>query len=126
MTKPFTKNSIQTRLLTWFGGEYVGEDIYGNRYYQEKLLFGKFNRPLRRWVLYKNEPEASTIPAEWFGWIHFTHEHPLLKREKYNWEKPHQENLTGTAHAYNPESYVLKPSVAKTLPKRYEPWQPKS
>jgi NADH:ubiquinone oxidoreductase subunit len=120
----FSKNSIQTRLLTWVSGEWIGEDSLGNRYFQEKLLFGKFNRPLRRWVLYKGIPDASKIPSEWFGWIHFTHERPLVNRTKHSWEKPHEENMTGTPYAYSPTDQFSNQGVAKTVTKRYEPWQP--
>ena len=118
------QNSLQTRLLTWFFGERVGEDQFGNQYYQEKILFAKYNRPLRRWVLYNGEPDASKIPAEWFGWLHFTHEHPVQRREKYSWEKPHQPNLTRTGKSYRPKGHLLNQSLAKTTTKRYEAWKP--
>jgi NADH:ubiquinone oxidoreductase subunit len=120
----FSKNSLQVHLLTFFAGELTGEDQFGNRYYQEKLLFSKFNRPLRRWILYKGTPEASKIPAEWFGWLHFTHERQLDDREKYAWIKQHQQNMSGTPQAYRPFYQILKPDIAKSLPKRYESWQP--
>jgi NADH:ubiquinone oxidoreductase subunit len=120
----FSKNSIQTRLLTMFAGELVGEDYFGNKYFQEKLLFCKYNRPLRRWVLYKGMPEASKIPAQWFGWLHFTYERPLRDQAKYDWIKPPQQNLTGTPESYYPSHQILKPDIAKIPPKRYESWQP--
>jgi NADH:ubiquinone oxidoreductase subunit len=124
-SKPsFSKNSLQVRILTFIAGEFVGQDQFGNRYFHEKLLFSKFNRPLRRWVLYKGTPEASKVPAEWFGWLHFTHERPITEQAKYDWEKPHQQNLTGTPLAYRPSYEILKPDVAKSAPKRYESWQP--
>ena len=50
--------TLGTRLLTWFRGELVGTDNFGNRYYREKGA-----RPLRRgggrasrekrWVMYE-------------------------------------------------------------------------
>lgn len=120
----YSKNSLQVRLLTFFAGEFVGSDLYGNRYFHEKLLFSKRNRPLRRWVLYNGTPEASKIPAEWFGWLHFTHERPLMDREEYPWIQPHQQNLTGTPMAYNSSQQILKPSIAKFASKRYESWKP--
>lgn len=46
-------------------------------------------------------------------------ERPLLRKE---WEKPHQENLTGTALAYAP-----KGSIRRQNPKTrtdYEAWTP--
>lgn len=119
-----SQNTIQTRLLTWFLGEHVGEDVFGNQYYQEKLLFAKYNRAPRRWVLYNGIPDASKVPAEWFGWLHFTHEHPLQSREKHTWEKPHQPNLTRTGTSYRPKGHILNRGLANGLAKRYEAWRP--
>ena len=74
----------------------MGKDNFGNKYYESKK--GK------RWVIYSNEIDASKIPVEWYSWIHFTpnkieKNHNL---KKYNWQKPHQPNLTGTDLAYYP------------------------
>ena len=74
-----------TRLFTSRKGVKVGEDEQGNVYYQEKG--GR-----RRWVIYKNGPiEASRVPADWHGWLHYTmddipSEKPLPTKE---WEKDH-------------------------------------
>jgi NADH dehydrogenase (ubiquinone) 1 alpha subcomplex subunit 12 len=52
-------------------GTLVGEDKYGNKYYENNYYF--FGR--NRWVEYtewKNiEYDGSQIPAEWFGWMHY-------------------------------------------------------
>src|ERR1700733_7895729 len=45
-----------TLMTTWFSGEAVGTDEFGNRYYQTKD--GK-----RRWVLYNGTVEASRVGA---------------------------------------------------------------
>ena len=45
-------------------GKFVGNDEFGNRYYEGKN--GK------RWVIYKHTIDASKIPVEWYSWIHFT------------------------------------------------------
>lgn len=124
MKKTYKKNSIQTRLLTWFCGELMGEDPNGNKYYQEKVMFGKFNRPMRRWVLYNGTPDPTTIPAVWFGWMHFTNEEPLLEYRHLPWQKDHQPNLTGTPGAYRPDMTENNRSIAKKPLKRYEPWKP--
>jgi NADH:ubiquinone oxidoreductase subunit len=113
---------IATRLLIWLKGQYVGEDCFGNRYYQEKFLFSKPNRPPRRWVYYRGEAEASKVPSEWHGWLHFTHEAPLAI-PPYKWQKPHQPNLSGTSQAYRPPQSATQGSFPST-PKRYEAWQP--
>ena len=60
----WNRQTLGTRLFTIFFGKLVGEDIYGNKYYKSKK--GK------RWVIYKDEIDASKIPNEWYSWIHFT------------------------------------------------------
>ena len=47
-------NLIQTKIFSSFAGQCVGEDDLGNTYYQEKMLFGRPQRPLKRWVIYKS------------------------------------------------------------------------
>jgi NADH:ubiquinone oxidoreductase subunit len=122
--------TIGTLLFTWWKGVRVGTDEFGNRYYREKP--GRRLRPgggrdsrERRWVLYKGEPEASKVPAEWHAWLHHTvNELPNPDRRKYPWEKPHLPNLTGTARAYRPPGSLLKGGRRAAATGDYEPWQP--
>ena len=77
---------------------------------KEHLNFGK---------IYSYEIDASKIPVEWYSWIHFTANkiektHDL---KKYDWQKPHQPNLTGTDSAYYP--YKNK----NVNVKKYKPWK---
>ena len=58
----WNRQTLGTRLYTLLFGKKVGEDNYGNKYYQSKS--GK------RWVIYNGEIEASKIPDEWYCWIH--------------------------------------------------------
>lgn len=93
--------SIQIRLLTWWRGQYVGQDAYGNTYYQDKKVSREGR--IRRWVIYKGVPEATKIPPEWHGWLHYaTDEIPEANDQLYAWQRPHQRNLTGTRFAYRP------------------------
>ena len=92
----WNRDTIGTRIKTILFGRLVGQDTFGNKYYQSKS--GK------RWVIYANEIDATKIPVEWFSWIHFMsnkieNNHEL---DKYEWQKPHQSNLTGTEKAYYP------------------------
>ena len=48
--------------------ERVGEDMFGNVYYRGGPRADKRER---RWVMYKTAPEASLIPPEWHGWLHY-------------------------------------------------------
>lgn len=109
--------NIAILLRTWWRGRLVGEDSQGNKYYEDKkkMRYGK----LRRWVLYKGRAEASKIPAEWHGWLHFTTSEPPLLQQRYAWEKEHLPNLTGTLYAHQPKG--LKGLISL---KDYEAWTP--
>ena len=61
---------IGTRLFTWMRGELVGSDAQGNKYYQDKRVIP--GRRRKRWVMYNGVAEASRVPAEWHGWLHYT------------------------------------------------------
>ena len=100
-----------TRLQTIFFGKFVGEDKFGNKYYENK-------KRKKRWVIYKGEIEATKIPVEWYSWIHsiknkIEDNHDL---KKYEWQKNHSPNQTGTDKAYNPQT---KQDANK---KKYNSW----
>lgn len=84
-------NTVGTRFFTWRRGKRIGEDQFGNIYYEDN------DELCRRWVIYKNYSEASMIPPGWHGWIHYrTNIPPPQENYKaYKWEKPHKPNLTG-------------------------------
>ena len=89
----WNQDTIGTKIKTFFSGKLVGVDSSGNKDDESK------NK--KRWVIYNDEIDASKIPIEWYSWIHFTknkieNKHDL---EKYNWQKPHQSNQTGTKNA---------------------------
>ena len=107
----WNQDTFGTRLKTIFFGKLVGTDELGNKYYESKN--GK------RWVIYSNTIDASKIPVEWYSWIHFTPNKIEKKHilEKYEWQKPHQENLTGTDSAYYPNKN--KDGVKK----KYSSWK---
>ena len=63
--------TLGTALATWRHGELVGMDEQGNRYYRDKN--GKsINGKPRRWVVYNGDVEATRVPPEWHGWLHYT------------------------------------------------------
>ena len=100
-----------TRLQTIFFGKLVGQDKDGNKYYE--------NKKGKRWVIYKNEVEATNIPNNWYSWIHYTknkieNEHNL---KEFSWQKPHKPNQTGTDKAYYPNT---NKNVTK---KKYNTWK---
>ncbi len=123
--------TIGTRLLTLFCGQLVGTDGFGNRYYREKGRRtlprggGRASRE-KRWVVYRGEPEASKVPAEWHGWLHHTVDDPPGPddRARHPWEKAHEPNLTGTALAYHPPGSILRGGRRAPSTADYEPWTP--
>ena len=92
----WNQETLGTKLKTIFYGKLAGKDSSGNKYYESKS--GK------RWVIYNDEIDASKIPTEWYSWMHFTNNRIENNHElnKYDWQKPHQSNQTGTENAYHP------------------------
>jgi len=92
----WNRQTLGTRIFTIFFGKLVGQDEYGNKYYQ--------NKNGKRWVIYNGEIDATKIPNEWYSWIHFTKNkiENLHEIKKFSWQKPHQSNLSGTKKAYRP------------------------
>ena len=116
--------SIGTLLLTFFTGTLVGEDEQGNKYYKDQRRFRHGKE--KRWVVYRGVVEASSVPAEWHGWLHHRtdafpgNEAPQNK----DWQKPHEANPTGTAQAYRPPGHLLKEGRRDRATGDYESWQP--
>ncbi|MBP5857356.1 NADH:ubiquinone oxidoreductase subunit NDUFA12 [Marivibrio halodurans] len=121
-----------TRVITWLNGDYVGEDAYGNRYYQAKSAAAK-GRRRRRWVIYSDDPkspvdrdEASRVPPMYHAWLHYTladfpNESTIARRP---WQKEHQPNLTGTPLAYRPPGHTLRGGQRDRATGDYEAWTP--
>ena len=125
------------RIFTWWNGttfgtsmmirrrgEKVGEDEYGNTYYEERKE--TYDGRKRRWVTYKGYADASRIPAEWHGWLHHMYdqrpsEEPLKTQ---TWEKPHHPNLTGTVYAYKPKGSLDRGGERAKVTGDYEAWNP--
>ena len=113
----WNSQTLGTQLYTWRNGNKVGEDSQGNIFYETRD--GK-----RRWVIFNGEAEASRVDADWHGWLHHTFKEPPTEKPLAHkpWEKPHLENLTGTALAYAP-----KGSIRQAQPETrsdYEAWSP--
>ena len=109
--------TLNTQFWTWRKGVKVGDDEAGNVFYETRD--GK-----RRWVIYNGEAEASRVSPDWHGWLHHTFDQPPTKAALPHkaWEKPHQENLTGTSAAYAPPGSIRRPDPAPRSD--YEAWQP--
>jgi len=109
----WNKNTFGTFLKTLFFGKLVGTDEYGNKYYK--------NKNDERWVIYKNNVEATKITSDWFLWIHHTIDKfpdKNEKNQKYSWQKKHLENRTGTKESFKPTK--IRKNENK---KKYETWK---
>ena len=107
-------------------GVLVGQDDYGNKYYEAKDASDSYDGHKRRWVIFSGYAEASKVPAEWHGWLHYTFDEPpttapLLRRA---WEKDHMPNLTGTVHAYRPKGSLARGGERQKATGDYLPWTP--
>ncbi len=111
---------LDLRLLTWWRGQFVGQDDFGNKYYQDRKA--RRDGKIHRWVVYYGQPEATKVPASWHGWLHYTVNEPPQSYNSYSWEQPHQRNLTGTIYAYKPKNYVKKPYLEEK--NNYQAWTP--
>jgi len=113
----WNSQTLNTQFFTWRKGVPVGEDAQGNRFYETR-------DGQRRWVIYNGEAEASRVSPEWHGWLHATFDEPPTKVPfaHQDWEKPHEENMTGTSQAYAPAGSIRRSKPADRSD--YEAWKP--
>ncbi len=116
--------SIGTWLHTKLNGKKVGEDIFGNVYYQHKKSFN--GKPHKRWVMYKGLAEPSKVPPMWHAWLHYmVNDLPENVNEpRYEWQKEHKPNLTGTVNAYHPPGHLQSGAKRDKTVSDYEAWTP--
>ena len=90
------------RLFTWWNGSTlgtslqirtkavkVGEDEYGNQYFEStKLAYDGRNR---RYVIYSDYAEASKVPPVWSGWLHHTYDElpSEIDIKVHGWQESH-------------------------------------
>lgn len=109
-------------------GKLVGEDINGNRYYENNDL--PYDR--KRWVVYKErtppyKPNPTSIPPEWHGWINYIND---FEPNNHKFTKPVYAlpscppSPTGSAVGgyYQPKGAWANPRQLKW--KRYSAWRP--
>ena len=114
--------TLGTWLFTRFKGRPVGVDHFGNRYFEQPIR----RRALRarRWVIYAGSDEASTVPAEWWGWLHHTADAPLPDTGRRVWQREFEPNLTGTPVSYRPPGHDYAGGIRPRAPGDYEAWSP--
>lgn len=115
--------TIGTKLFSWWYGTCVGQDVFGNRYYQEKRE--PKGRRRKRWVIFNGLVEASKVPPLWHGWLHHTLDDvPAQQPQPHAWEQPHLPNLTGTRYAYAPNGHASHQGERASTNADYIPWKP--
>lgn len=64
-------------------GTLVGTDKFGNKYYENNYYFYGRNR----WVHYADhvhmDYDASQIPVEWYGWMHYKVKYQIATKRIY-------------------------------------------
>ena len=121
--------TLGTRFYTALFGQFVGKDEFGNRYYRTRSIAKHVGRPgkERRWVIYNGIAEPSKIPPSWHGWMHYTTDHIPTDADmqpRYEWEKTHLPNLTGTDLAYRPPGHITRGGKRDKATGDYEAWSP--
>ena len=115
--------TFSTKLFVKFFCKSVGQDQFGNNYYQTKKKdsSGKY----KRIVLYKGMVDGSKIPALWNAWLHYTID-DIPNRVHYREEKTHVPNLTGSDYAYVPKGHCesLRNGKRDKATGDYQAWKP--
>jgi len=114
--------TIGTLLWSRRHGTRVGEDSFGNHYFESGQLF--HGRP-RRWVIYHGANDASRVAPDWHGWLHgMTDFKPDELPPVRVWEKPALANQTGTAAAYRPAGALERGGNRAAATGDYQAWSP--
>ena len=116
-------NQLNFRFHLWRNADKVGEDEYGNIYYQGGP--DSEGRP-HRYVVYADISEPSLIPPGWHGWMHHKTDVPPPKSDYvvHDWEEPHRPNLTGTPLAYRPKGSLYNTGERPRVTGDYDAWSP--
>ncbi len=115
--------TLNTRFHTWRKGTRVGEDQFGNIYYQGGV---DSEGRTRRWVIYNGTSEASAIPPGWHGWIHYRTDRVPVDDgyQPFEWQQEHIANPTGTPAAYRPKGSIASNEKRPRVTGEYDAWKP--
>ena len=107
-------------------GSLVGTDDFGNRYFEARDTKSYDPGRKRRWVLYNGYVDASKVPPDWFGWLHYTvdaapSEQPSPRRA---WQKAHVPNMSGTPFAWRPRGSIARGGERPKATGDYQAWRP--
>jgi NADH:ubiquinone oxidoreductase subunit len=133
------KPDVLKAIFTWWNGATigvrwtitrmgvaVGEDEFGNKYYEAKTNRESYDGRKRRWVVFNGYAEATKVSPDWHGWLHHTFDEPPtvepLKRRA--WEKDYVPNLTGTVEAWRPSGSLARTGERPAATGDYQAWRP--
>lgn len=118
--------TLGTLLHTRLHGRLVGKDSDGRAYYESRRPTRKTGGGERyeRWVIYNKGEDASSVPPEWWGWLHAMDDRPIPMESRKPWQLPHQPNQTGTVEAYRPPGSALRGGQHSPATGDYEAWEP--
>ena len=117
--------TIGTHFTVWRRGRLIGEDQFGNRYYQARDKKSYDGRS-RRWVIYNGYADASKVPAEWHGWLHYSVDEPPTTAPfpERPWMKSYVPNMSGTPFAWRPKGSILRSGERPRATGDYQAWRP--
>ncbi len=130
---------VFSKIFTWWNGSTVGtswtlmrrgrkvgQDEFGNTYFEARDAKDSYDGRKRRYVTYTGYAEPSKIPPEWHAWMHYItdvppSEQPLARQP---WEADHQPNFTGSGRAYRPKGAIVHDTGAQKQQDHYQAWVP--
>lgn len=115
--------SVLQMLTARLTGRKIGQDRYGNSYFESRRDMPVYNRK-RRFVVTAGAQEATKVPPEWHAWLHHTTAAPLDENRRHAWQKDHQPNLTGTPQAWRPKGHDYSGGRRALTGGDYEAWSP--
>ena len=122
----WTGATIGARWQIGRGSRLVGEDEFGNQYFETQAKKFEYDGRNRRFVIYKGYADASKVPPDWHGWMHHTFAEPPTREplKRRAWEKPYRPNLTGTVWAWRSKGSLSRGGERAKATGDYQPWTP--
>ena len=118
--------TIGAAFTIWRRANPIGQDEFGNRYFEARDNKDSYDGRKRRWVIYRGYAEPSKIPPDWHGWMHYTFDEPptTAPLPRKAWELPHIPNLTGTINAWRPKGSIARGGERASATADYKAWTP--
>ena len=118
--------TLGTVWTIWRSARLIGTDSLGNRYYEARSTKGSYDGRKRRFVKYKGYADASKIPPDWHGWMHYIYDTPPSKEALPTkaWQLPHRPNLSGTPFALFPPGSMNAKGQRARSSSDYDAWKP--